>query len=581
MSRAVQHRRRLGSVQSCAAALFAGWLFAGCQFSDEARAGVLNQCERDADCSGARCHPELLICVSEQSDVMRLAIEVTPASSDSARVPDSFTFTTVELSEPTQLDLQMPEAVTIIGTVRWLSQPSEVVQAELTLKNRVLPVDIASAPGLVRNQGVQTTSRAGVRPADSASGEADYALRTINAVRYEVEVLPQGDDERLLPPARFRDVVIDAPEGSARFDIRYEADLVAFSGRVFGTADGGAPVPEDGLRVRAVRREDGEVISSTDISGGAGREAGAFFIRLDPSWTTCDDCFVIEFSAAGDRPLFPTVWVDPRTFLAGVGTPSVQVPKVSPVQLAGQALAAENGRPLGGAVLSFTSDNVLNMKSGLIGKFQVQTLSDAEGRFSVELLPGDYDVVMTPEQSDNAAVHVVRHTVGPVSSQLTLQARERVSFGGEVRTWDGRRVPAAAVVATAQRQGPLSELTAAAVFGRSQEGTTTADGNFALALDEGGYDLQLRPAQGSGLPWVVVSSLPITAATPPIATRYIVPPPLPLFGRVLRADGAPLRGAELVAYRLPADDEGDAVAVARAVSDTDGHYRLLFAPLGR
>src|SRR5687768_16880991 len=53
---------------------------AGCAFAGAEGLVVENRCDDDSDCPGARCAPEMGMCVSDSAVAIRLALQITPAT---------------------------------------------------------------------------------------------------------------------------------------------------------------------------------------------------------------------------------------------------------------------------------------------------------------------------------------------------------------------------------------------------------------------------------------------------------------------------------------------------------------------
>jgi hypothetical protein len=304
-------------------------------------------------------------------------------------------------------------------------------------------------------------------------------------------------------------------------------------------------------------------------------EPGAFTIRLAPG----TESFLLRISGGDARPLFPTIMVDPDLVYPG----SIVVPRLEPVRYEALVEATTpSGRiQVADAVVTLRSHDVFGDIPDVTGTFRATATTDAQGRFAADVLPGTYDVIVTPAQGDLAVVaQRVRIEGGNevVRGQLfTVPQRARLS--GSLEVWDGRPVVGATARAAALRR-PLTIDDVAGAFNRSTDTTTDANGLFTLRLDTGAYDVTVRPPSGSRFPWVVSPDWAFHDSDSEQHGAFVLPAPVPLRGLVHGLDGSPLSGAELKAYILVDDAAGDtrAIEVGRAVTGLEGTYELLLPP---
>ena len=183
-----------------------------------------------------------------------------------------------------------------------------------------------------------------------------------------------------------------------------------------------------------------------------------------------------------------------------------------------------------------------------------QFSSAADGTFSRTLPPGKYTVVVTPAAATGFAKTVLDLTVAiPTSSgqhQLatTLRVLRPELLHGTVRTADGRNVGDAEVEARPSVLLPYALDVAARApsrWPRTVRTRTTGAGEFVLPVDPGSsFDLIVRPAPGTGFPWVVLQQV-----TAPSAELVIEVPAPVLVGAFLRdPNGQPASQALVQAY---------------------------------
>jgi hypothetical protein len=110
---------------------------------------------------------------------------------------------------------------------------------------------------------------------------------------------------------------------------------------------------------------------------------------------------------------------------------------------------------------------------------------------------------------------------------------------------------------------------------------TNASGTFSLPLDPGTYDITVRPADGTHLPWVIAREKTVVESTP-LTLTVEVPPPIS-YSWTLHDAAAdyPVVGALVHAYALPHPDSNQqgfaALEIGRAVTDTSGHFEMFLA----
>jgi hypothetical protein len=110
---------------------------------------------------------------------------------------------------------------------------------------------------------------------------------------------------------------------------------------------------------------------------------------------------------------------------------------------------------------------------------------------------------------------------------------------------------------------------------RGAQTTTTTDGAFSMPLDPGGYLLRVRPAEGSGLPWVVqpLSVTPTATTTAPLTT---VPAPVPAGLQLFDFYGNPAAEAVVQIFENPAS--GAPYEIGEAITDVTGHFDMYLNP---
>ncbi len=219
----------------------------------------------------------------------------------------------------------------------------------------------------------------------------------------------------------------------------------------------------------------------------------------------------------------------------------------------------------------------------------VAATDGADARYSVRLPRGEYDVIVVP--SDGSAAKSVLGLI--VVTDLDTQdgknfaLRPKRFVRGVARVSDGRALAGAVVIAT-----PAASLAASGVpserWPRLAITTTELDGTFVFTLDSGPifdsgtiydtYDITVRPADGSRLPWVVSPSrsVPIGDADLLLTDPIEIPAPIAAGLTLVDPQENPIVRAIVRAYAVPSGGTAF-VEIGRALTDTGGRYELFLA----
>ncbi|NOY92504.1 MAG: carboxypeptidase regulatory-like domain-containing protein [Deltaproteobacteria bacterium] len=561
-------------------------LFAGCGLALQQASTPENRCGSDADCPGASCDSDRNFCVGTPASSLLIGFSVLPAEDPLGGAPIQSVFAPGPITTTAARDLTLSPRMTVVGEVRFQGQP---VLAEVSF-SRPSPIPGASA--------LTVATQTLADPSTAPDGElADYSLRVAGGESYEVVVRPTGQATRALPPMRFTVTTPQADLGRADFvypdallepcgEARFEG--CSFTGEVYGLgAD--AALPEDGLLVRAINPETGEVVSSVASSGAdpanpdAPGEPGVFTLRIAPgagSW-------VLKITGGEERALFPTVIADPALFFPGTARPRVLVPRLRSVHYVG-FIESSAGRRLGNASVTFRAVDVFDSATQLLGSFRTTVSSEMvgpdgdvsrAGRFEVDLLPGTYQVAVTPQGDDRLGVLVRELRIMPRPDGSAIMGQvfnvpDRAQVGGLLLTDTGE--PMSGVSLSAVARGRVTADPAAA-YNRSNDTLTDGLGQFALSLDVGVYDFVAKPPRETHFPWVFRSSFELRATGEVFSEDLRVSAPVPVVGVVRSADGAAMVDARVTAIAVLPDADGRerTVAVGEATTDADGRYELL------
>jgi len=534
-----------------------------------------NVCSSDADCAGNSCELERGRCVASVVEPYDIVLEVTP-NEEASTAPPPWLSAAVTVEAPLELPVRVQPHVELRGRVRWVG-------------NRVPAEIVLSRPGLDGRptQRFRTTTFAEARIDDGE--EYDFSVRLPAGGTFQAEVrptsLPMGDSERpwlsVLPPLRTEiEVPVPSPEPgvvASRWyrpfvypegldtpctrDVRAGCTLV---GTVLAMEERIAE-PQEGLQVRAVDSE-GRVVSSAAFTDGE----GAFSVVLSPN---VED-YLLRVSASSDRPLFPSIRVDPA-FLTEELT--IRVPTTQVIDYEGR-VEAPNEDPVAGATITFRSDSVTDPSTGIAGSFETTATSDEEGHFAATLLAGDYEVVVTPASGQlTVLTEELSITAGEGIDILRGQLftlKRASQLGASITDFAGREVPSATVQATALAR-PFEDLPASE-FNRTQMGTADETGQVTVPLDVGVYDLTFRGGAASGYAWRVMPEVAVFDPGATLMERVVLEAPVPVSGDVLGPDETPLVDAEVRAFART--ESGRYVEIGSGRTDVSGHYELLLPP---
>jgi hypothetical protein len=528
-----------------------------------------NRCATDGDCTAGTCDLERTMCVSEPPEAMRIGIEIMPATDPYGGTPLPVSFPPFEV---TDRDFEVPLGVSVRGTVR--DSAGVPVSAALTF---TLTSEI---PGVAPTR-VETQTLA--EPAYEGSEVFDYTVQLLPGRVYDVTVQPNGEWRSKLPPLRRQ---LESPREGRRIIQGFTWEGLE---RVEGVLVDAMGEGQAGLLVRAVDAASGRIVSSTYTTGSDPARAPGFFeIWREPS---TEWLFSINASASriADGNPSPTLTVAPSVLIASPdGLVTIQVPTPPQViSYGGFVEVAGSGGRGTAAALTFIARDVLDEATHVVGSFRAMVATSEEpgheGEFTVQLLPGTYDVVITPTSPDLSVLREMVVRIDPEHGTevlgQTFQVPARARYGGWVQTFDAEPMINAQVRGQARGSTQNGLLADVAVYARSSETLTDPDGRFNVPLDVGLYDIIVEPPSGTSWPWAIERDV-ANGGTGTGAVRGGVielSPPVPLAGRALFAGGLPVAGGEIRAYGIVDLEDGStrALQIGRAQTDAEGRFTLL------
>ena len=227
------------------------------------------------------------------------------------------------------------------------------------------------------------------------------------------------------------------------------------------------------------------------------------------------------------------------------------------------------------------------------------TTHAAGGIYSVVLPPGEYNVFIVPGPgaAAGAATSVSPPLLGvqvalPTAAAKTLVAAALATISGVAQLTDGRVLVGATVEAHAAAQLAATTL-APQRWPRTASTVTDGSGAFALSVDPGTYDIVVRPADGTGFPWMTISDQSISAGQilsftpfPAPGPHFTVPAPISISMTLkdqsedLVVAGAVVRAFAPPPGAVPSVTGGPLpqVELGTWLTDSNGSFSMFIAP---
>jgi hypothetical protein len=214
-------------------------------------------------------------------------------------------------------------------------------------------------------------------------------------------------------------------------------------------------------------------------------------------------------------------------------------------------------------------------------------------RFCLELMPADYDVIVTPPGNVACALFAEQRLVSApedgIATAALLEIPSSAFLVGTLQTQGAMPLQDAIIDAQSLGRETGIELPADARnvtrYSRSSQTVTESDGRFRLPVDVGLYDVTIKPPAASGFSWQVRHDVVIGPRSLDFATVIDMASPVVVQGS-LEYSGlddeaqATLSQAEVTAYALIEGARGEqrAVALGRTTADRGGRFTLLLPP---
>jgi hypothetical protein len=475
-----------------------------------------NECTTDDDCDEGTC--ESFTCVAQTSALENVALEITgPAATSAGEYREIRYLHAIQLETSGTFDVLLDYVAELVTQI---TPPSSSCTSEDLDSAGRIPVRVeaiqdpkvtgigattyvgVSEPGVDDNSvtvrvppGVVDLYVEPVVDALSSSSPDSCTRVPFLALGQKIEAGKVQFQQKLAVPPQLKVKVVASPTGENASEIDgYTVDLVdpLYGRRLSSQVLLGTPKLVEGKATY-----DFTLAYQPVAGAGASELAGKEIFRFVPPPGRVAPTFYVTRLAAD---LFGSN--------ALVINQIVRVPRT--VVVSGRVQSKSNRVPVAAqvtAVLRGGSDP----STGALAQFRVSAPTDLQGRFQLDLVSGDFDVVATPLTDVNYASVVTSWSLSESAgdTEQTLALPEASALTGRISVGvEGSAAVAANVLAMPTSIGARSTfvdgLVRQSVTSRRSAATkVNAEGAFELAVDPGNYDVCVRPADDSGYPWFV------------------------------------------------------------------------------
>jgi len=541
-------------------------------------------CRSDSECGGGICNTQVKVCMPAASAAPALEVW-PPAGNNQGWVVQEFP--NVKLGDDGELLVPLQPGVTVQGSVY-------VSDGSLKSQRLLVPARIvAYRDSLLPNRPkVQFETSQVVAKRDAPQG---YVLWVNRGHSYTFYVAPKEPHDKMYPPLVKTDVRVD---NHTPLDFALEGDdrAVTVSGRIFIYPTQALP---SGLTVRVRAYRPGGLEQSTVAETDAD---GKFTFKV-PGGVLPYTIRVETAPGLPEQPArpIPTMECTGRVLgLVQTDNPSqdlgnlmlpVFAPPEKPFTV---AVKSKDGDPVPNATVTFTCPVPVAASQNIgydscAATYSQSGITDAEGRSQLLLLAAEgkqnrtYSVtVVTPPESRFASRLIQKLEVGPSPGVLqTIELDRRHRIAGTVVSSTGKLVPGAVI--EAQGIGAAATNDVEGLPPGAATANSNQQGAFELFMDPGVYNIDVRPADGSGLPSVCMTAKLINSAFEGL--RLTLPEPHVLRGRVVAtgSQAVEVPNAQVNVYEQVPDLGWPVVTLradlrARSVTDGTGAFYLLLPP---
>lgn len=572
---------------------------------------VQNQCIDQESCSNLResggatprCNESIGTCVllkTEEPYQLFLRVKATTegtmlADAGITLVPETVTsLGTLEEGRDAEV-VRIKRAISVPGSVSVTDPDSgklALVESEVVIRARDAMVPLSSSVYQTRND---------TPPPDGGPSQLRAVLDPDGD--YDMQVQPLLGDAHRLPPVRqdfdltkpisvlYDDALVEARTGKLIF--REEAPL----------ADAGVeqrPEPSHPLQVRLQDKLTGDVLSSSTLVEVAEDGRSGTFTLYAPRAVFASRSFNLVIGLADFPAWQVTINIDGARFLSG---PEIFLPRIPRTVTRTGRVEDDDSTPLPLVDIEFVSHYPADAGSsstpaaggtdwclwqdparlGCLGHFQ--TTSDPSGGYEIELLPGDYDVMILPRPEESSAAGLVASTA-PLSVTAegiggdTLVAEPGSPYTGTISAGDFA-APDVTLRAIRRPTPPFSSWGPVANFNRTTKTVSDRKGHVTLLPDVGYYDFVVEPPDNSGFAWKLWLDCPNGPEGGGALRALTLSAPVMVTGVVEYEDsGVPLQASieafTTVAKRATGPTRS--VMIGRAQTDERGVFHLALPP---
>jgi hypothetical protein len=564
----------------CSALLLAALPGCGLTLADQ-EAGLQNQCSDTSDCGpDARCKNAR--CIATQADLSGLVLQYDlPATAKFApATAGAFDASTLDLpvegALPNGYDLfrQLIIPTPVEATATLTVAPVPIDCAELTDPNGRFPASFEFYP------------RHDVTGLPLASYSLDTSTQSsvsLTPGRYDIYVVPltalKDGGNCALPPALLKAQAIEG--GQIDIDI-----ALGMPQSLTGTTAG---LALDGWTIDVIDNADGRVISTTQELTGS---SSPFSILVYRDLIEADESDAVlrlsppENASALGMPI--VLWklstVDLDGDFANIVLDVSELAAAEPQVINAVVVEQASSSTIAGATVSIQSKALLGGTFGGNAAYKTSVTSDADGAFSVSLLPGNYEVTAIPNGSASQAIASSAWTIAAddLGGGRTIELGVKTMVTGRIVTPQGDAASGLLCRLKAVTPQGITYVEDVLVLRHSAPHTATtssdASGGFAIEADPGEYDLSLRPDASSGFPWRLVPRLAVTMQRTDLGVQQLSAPVV-IRGTVTTPAGDPIGGASVRAW-LPTPAQAQnlkpsVILIGEHVADANGQFELL------
>ncbi|CAN5327864.1 hypothetical protein BH09MYX1_BH09MYX1_49290 [soil metagenome] len=395
---------------------------------------------------------------------------------------------------------------------------------------------------------------------------------------YEVEVDPVSPYE-IYPP-----VLQSIRIGGSGTPITYRLDTLASAGAIVVNAKplkivaAGAP-PRDYRAYLA--RADGVRVSGVKVLDAVTSQDIVLYTTLsDNDLKGCD--LVLEPPAGSEGLITQRI-----QGTGGIYAPGTFPSMPPPVAISGRVtLQGDLGSPVG-AEIDFRTESLVDVdgKSPVaVYHRRVRTRLDEghTGEYTVNLPPGRYDIQTMPLSGSLSALSTKSNfdvSVPQVGAGISVGLKWHLR--GRVVLADATPAPSTEIVATATPE-KYAVNNPPPILPREARATTDAAGKFDLLVDDGTYDLTIKPNAQTRLPFVISTQHQVTSDVD-LVDALVVPVPSVKRGVLLDYLGNTMVRVLIRAYAFPEKGSSPsptprpARLVGETYTDSLGRYELFLA----